>query len=95
MKKLKKGTIVEVTCYDHAADAEWLNEEKKMAKKPPILHVIGRVEHQDKVALYLSHFLGEDGKCKESDIDTIVIGAITEIWELNYVGKQPIYRSKT
>ena len=29
MRKLKKGSLVEVTCYDHSADSDWLSEEKK------------------------------------------------------------------
>ena len=94
MKKLKKGQLVEVTFYDHAADADWLSEEKKSKALPPICHVIGRVHHQDPVALYVSHFEGEDRQKKESDLDTIIIGAISEIWELSYTGKRPIWRKK-
>ena len=94
MKKLKKGILIEVTFYDHAADSDWLTDEKKAKTTPPICHVIGRVHHQDPVAIYTSHFEGEDAKHKESDLDTIVIGAIIEIWELGYIGKQSIWRKR-
>ena len=94
MRKLKKGQLVEITCYDHASDSSWMSEKEIMESKPPILHVLGRVHHQDRVAIYTSHFGGEDAKLKESDIDTILIGAIIEIWAIGYSGKQPIMRKK-
>ena len=95
MKKLKKGQLIEITCYDHSADSSWLTEEKKNEVKPPILHILGRVHHQDKIAVYTSHFEGEDPKVKESDLDTILIGAIIEIWAISYIGKKPIWRNRT
>ena len=95
MRKLRKGQLVEVTFYDHAADSDWLSDEKKEKTTPPICHVIGRVHHQDSIAIYTSHFEGEAGKVKESDLDTIVIGAIIEIWSLSYVGKSPLWRKRT
>ena len=91
---MRKGQLVEITCYDHSADSSWLSEEKKDKTTPPILRILGRVHHQDKIAIYTSHFEGEDTKCKESDLDTIVIGAIIALWELSITGKHPLWRMK-
>ena len=90
MRKLKRNQLVEVVFYDHAADASWLSDESKAKCTPPVCNLVGRVCKQDKVALYLSHFNGFDGKKIESDLDTVIIGAIIEIWELAPIGKQPI-----
>ncbi len=92
MRKLRKGQLVQVICFDHAADGSWLNDEIKAKAEPPILTIMGKVHHQDKDALYLQHFEGKAGEQEESDLDTIVVGAIIEVWELVIKGKKPIRR---